>query len=185
MARKKGPGVGFIQGYDPETLREVVDRTAVYERLVEVRSQRSFPAQLEQVWLLKVLDELDEALQVAEHAVRLARMSGTRKDLLHARILHATVQQNRGSYSRAEAELTTCIEEADGQGWSRISALAHSHRGKVRFDAGDYDGARADFKRELFLRQEMGADDDQLEVTMTFVETAEKKRAAARGRFAS
>ncbi|WP_260405836.1 hypothetical protein [Microbacterium sp. G2-8] len=185
MVRTKGRGVGFIQGYDPETLQEIVDREGVYERLVEVRRQRSFPAQLEQVWLLKVLGEIDEALQIAEHAVRLARMSGTRKDLLHARILHATVNQRRGSFSRAEAELTTCIEEAEGQSWPRISALAHSHRGKTRYDAGDYAGARSDFKRELFLRQELGADDEQLEVTMNFIDAAERKRSTDRGIFAS
>ncbi|MTE23557.1 MULTISPECIES: hypothetical protein [Microbacterium] len=177
--------MGFIQGYDADTLQEIVDRSAVYERLIEVRRQRSFPAQLEQVWLLKVLGELDEALQVAEHAVRLARMSGTRKDLLHARILHATVNQMRGAFTRAEAELTACIEEAEGQRWARIGALAHTHRGKVRLDAGDYDGARADFKRELFLRQELGADDDELETTLTFVETAERRRSQSRGLFAS
>ncbi len=175
--------MGFIQGYDSETLQEIVDRSAVYERLVEVRRQRSFPAQLEQVWLLKVLGELDEALQVSEHTVRLARMSGTRKDLLHARIVHASVTHLRGTFTRAEQELSSCIEEAEGQGWARISALAHSHRGKVRYDAGDYEGARSDFKRELFLRQEMGADDEQLERTMSFIEAAERRRPASRGLF--
>lgn len=170
--------MGLIKGYDAETLQEIIERAEVYERLTEVRSQRSFPAQLEQVWLLKVLGEIDEALQVSEHSVRLARMSGTRKDLLHARILHASVNQQRGAFARAESELSTCIEEADGQGWPRITALAHSHRGKTRYDAGDYDGARADFKRELFLRQELGADDTQLEQAMSFIEAAERKRAA-------
>ncbi len=182
---EKGRRVGFIQGYDPETLREVIDREAVYERLVEVSRQRSFPDQLEQVWLFKVLGELDEALEISERTVRLARMSGTRRDLLHARIIHATVNQHRGAYTAAEAELTACIEEAEGQRWERISALAHSHRGKARYDAGDYDGAREDFKRELFLRQELGADDEQLEITMGFIEAAERKRSTSRGLFAS
>jgi len=177
--------VGFIQGYDKDTLQEIVDRSAVYDRLVEITGQRSFPSQLEQVWLYKVLGELDDALRIAEHAVRLARMSGTRKDLLHARIMHASVNHLRGAFSRAETELTTCIEEADGQKWPRIAALAHSHRGKVRYDAGDYEGARSDFKRELFLRQEMGADDETLEQTMTFIEAAESKRGStATGLFA-
>ncbi len=176
--RRKGFGVGFIQGYDSDTLQEIVDRASVQERLEEVRPQRSFPAQLELVWLLKVLGDLDESRRVAEHAVRLARMSGTRKDLLHARILHASVNQRLGAYSRAEGELTSCIEEAEGQGWQRISALAHSHRGKTRYDAGDFSGARSDFKRELFLRQELGADDEQLEQVMTYIEAAERRRAS-------
>lgn len=170
--------MGFIQGYDTDTLQEIVDRAAVYGRLVDITGQRSFPSQLERVWLYKVLGELDDAMTVAELAVRLARMSGTRKDLLHARILHASVNTLRGAYDRAENELTTCIEEAEGQKWPRISALAHSHRGKNRYSAGDYDGARSDFKRELFLRQEMGADDEVLEQTMTFIEAAESHREA-------
>ncbi|GGD31069.1 hypothetical protein GCM10010915_09190 [Microbacterium faecale] len=170
--------MGLIRGYDTETLQEIVDRTEAYERLAEVRSQRSFPAQLEQVWLLKVLGEMAEALDISEHTVRLARMSGTRKDLLHARILHASVNQLRGAYTSAETELTTCIEEAEGQGWPRIAALAYSHRGKTRYDAGDYNGARADFKRELFMRQELGADDTQLEQAMSFIEAAERRRSA-------
>ncbi|WP_029150147.1 hypothetical protein [Microbacterium indicum] len=170
--------MGFIQGYDPETLRENVDREGVYERLVEVRPQRSFTAQLEQVWLLKVLGELDEAREVSERTVRLARMSGTRRDLLHARIVHASVNQLLGRLTAAEGELTTCIEEAEGQGWPRISALAHSHRGRVRYDAGDFDGARADFRRELSLRQDLGSDEEQIEQASAFVEAAERHRSA-------
>ncbi|WP_345439119.1 hypothetical protein [Microbacterium gilvum] len=168
--------MSFIHGYDPETLREIVDPAECRERLAEIGVQRSLPALLERVWLLKVLGELDEALSIAEQAVRVARMAGTRKDLLRARVLHATVQQFRGAYSAAEHELSTCVEEAEGQGWAGIAAFALQHRGKTRFDAGDSEGARRDFKRVLFLRQEMNAPDDQLEATMAAVEAAELRR---------
>jgi tetratricopeptide (TPR) repeat protein len=168
--------VSHIHGYDPETLREIVDPAECRERLAEIGLQRSLPALLERVWLLKVLGDLDEALTLSEQAVRLARMAGTRKDLLRARILHATVQQWRGAYGAAEHELSTCAEEAEGQGWAGIAAFALQHRGKTRYDAGDLNGARADFKRTLFLRQEAGASDAELEPTMQCIEAVDRHR---------
>lgn len=170
--------VSFIQGYDPQTLREIVDVDQCSERLAELGDQRSLQALLERVWLLKVVDRLDEALVVSEQSVRVARMGGTRKDLLRARVLHATVLQFRGAYDAAVQELTTCGEEADGQKWAALAAFAYQHRGKVFFDAGDFANARADFKRALFLRQEAGAAEDQLESTLLAIEAADRRRGA-------
>ena len=171
--------MSYISGYDPDTLREKVNASQCRERLEEIGDQRSLPALLERVWLLKVLDRADEALVVSEQSVRVARMAGTRKDLLRARILHATVLQARGAYGAAEQELTTCAEEADGQGWAGIGAFAYQHRGKVNFDDGDFESARKDFKRALFLRQESGATEDQLESTLLAIDAADRRRAAA------
>ncbi len=171
--------MSYIQGYDPETLRETVDLRQCQERLEEIGGQRSLPALLERVWLLKVLDRLDEALLVAEDAVRQARMAGTRKDLLRARILHATVLQFRGSYDAAIAEMTTCAHEAEGQEWPAIAAFAYQHRGKVHYDARNYDAARSDFTRALFLRQSAGAPEDQLQSTLLAVDAAERRAAEA------
>ncbi|WP_203136402.1 hypothetical protein [Microbacterium sp. JZ31] len=168
--------MSYIHGYDPDTLREIVDPAECRERLAEIGQQRSLPALLERVWLLKVLGQLDDALTLSEQAVRLARMSGTRKDLLRARILHASVQQWRGAYGAAEHELSTCADEAEGQGWNSIAAFALQHRGKTRYDAGDMTGARADFKQSLFLRQESGATDAELEPTMLCIEAADRRR---------
>lgn len=171
--------MSYIRGYDPVTLREQVDARQCKERLDEIGEQRSLPALLERVWLLKVLDRTEDALVVSEQSVRVARMAGTRKDLLRARILHATVLQARGAYGAAEQELTTCAEEAEGQGWAGIAAFAYQHRGKVHFDDGDFDSARKDFKRALFLRQESGASDHQLESTLLAIDAADRRRAAA------
>ena len=171
--------MSYIEGYDPDTLREIVDPSECRERLEEIGGQRSLPALLERVWLLKVLDELDEALTVAKAAVRQARMAGTRKDLLRARLLYGTILQFRGSYDAAIAEMTPCAEEAEGQGWPAIAAFAYQHRGKVSYDAGDYDAARADFKRALFLRQQAGAPEDQMQSTLHAVDAAERRAAAA------
>jgi tetratricopeptide (TPR) repeat protein len=134
---------------------------------------------LERVWLLKVLDRLDDALVVSEQSVRLARMAGTRKDLLRARVLHATIQQFRGAYAAAIHELNMCVEEAEGQGWAALAAFACQHRGKTSYDAGDYPSARADFKKALFLRQEAGAPEEQLESTLLAIEAADRRRAGA------
>lgn len=169
--------MSYIQGYDPETLREITDSRACAERLDEIGAQRSLPALLERVWLLKVLDRFDDALVLSEESVRAARMAGTRKDLLRARILHATVMQQQGALPAAHQELTTCAEEAEGKGWSGIAAFALQHRGKVSFDAGDFDDARRDFKRALFLRQEAGASEEQLESTLLAIDAADRRRA--------
>jgi tetratricopeptide (TPR) repeat protein len=171
--------VSYIRGYDPETLREKVDPRQCKERLDEIGEHRSLPALLERVWLLKVLGRPEDALVLSEQSVRVARMAGTRKDLLRARILHASVQQVRGAFAAAEQELTMCADEAEGQGWSAIAAFAYQHRGKVHYDASDFDAARRDFKRALFLRQESGAPDDQLESTLLSIEAADRRRAAA------
>ncbi|MGO2745568.1 hypothetical protein [Microbacterium sp.] len=168
--------MGYIKGYDSETLREQVDRIECAERLIEIEQQRSLPAMLERVWLLKVLDSLDDAMALAEETVRLARMAGTRKDVLRSRVLHATILQYRGAHAAAEQELTTCITEAEGQGWGGIAAFAHQHQGRNAFEAGDFDLARQSFKQELFLRRESGAADSELEVVLLAIESAERRR---------
>ncbi len=171
--------VSYIQGYDPDTLREIVDLHECRARLAELGDQRSLQALLERVWLLKVLDKLDDALVVSEQSVRVARMGGPRKDLLRARVLHATVLQFRGAYAAAIQELTTCAEEAEGQSWSALAAFAYQHRGKVFYDSEDFTNARADFKRALFLRQEAGAPEDQLESTLVAIDAADRRRTGA------
>ncbi len=171
--------MSYIKGYDPDTLREIVDVHECSDRLHEIGEQRSLPALLERVWLLKVLGRPEDALVISEQSVRVARMAGTRKDLLRARILHASVQQFLGAYAAALQELTTCAEEAEGQSWSGIAAFAYQHRGKVHYDAEEFEEARRDFKRALFLRQESGAPDEQLESTLLAIDAADRRRSRA------
>lgn len=171
--------MSYIHGYDSETLREVVEPAECAARLAELGEQRSLPALLEKVWLLKVLGRLDESLAISDESVRVARMAGTRRDLLRARILHASVQHFRGAYAAADHELTTCIGEAEGQRLAQIAAFAYQHRGKVRYEAGDFEDARKDFKRALFLRQESGATEDQLESSLLAIEASERRRSTA------
>ncbi len=168
--------MSYIHGTTPT--RCVRSPTRASARSVSTRSARSAvcTALLERVWLLKVLDRFDEALAISEQSVRVARMAGTRRDLLRARILHATIMQCRGAYAAAEQELTMCAEEAEGQGWASIAAFALQHRGKVHYDEGDYEGARRDFKQALFLRQNAGATDAQLESTLLAIDAADRRR---------
>ena len=70
--------MSYIHGYDPQTLREQIDARQCKDRLAEIGEQRSLPALLERVWLLKVLDRLEDALVLSELSVRVARMAGTR-----------------------------------------------------------------------------------------------------------
>lgn len=168
--------MGFIKGYDRETLRELVDADECAARLEEIETQRSLPVLLERVWLLKVLGRLDEALTLADATVRQARMAGTRKDLLQAKVLHATVLQHRGAHAAAEQELAACADEAEGQRWVAIAAFAHHHHGKNAYDATDYETAKESFKRSLFLRREAGATDGELETALLAIEAAERRR---------
>src|SRR5689334_23111149 len=61
----EGVAMSYIKGYDPDTLREKVDPHQCRERLDEIGEQRSLPALLERVWLLKVLDRSEDALVVS------------------------------------------------------------------------------------------------------------------------
>ena len=47
------------------------------------------------------------------------------------------------------------------------------------YDTDDFVNARADFKRALFLRQEAGAPENELESTLVAIEAAERRRAGA------
>ncbi|KNY07776.1 hypothetical protein [Microbacterium sp. GCS4] len=170
--------MSVIRGYDRDSLRELVDPEECAARLAEIESQRSLPALLERVFLLKVLNRLDEALALADDTVRQARMAGTRRDVIRARVLHATVLQNRRAHAAAEQELATCASEAEGQRWVSIAAFAHHHHGRNAYEAGDYDTARESFKQSLFLRREAGADDRELETVLLAIEAAERRRSS-------
>ena len=175
--------MSYIHGYDPDTLREQVDPRQCKERLDEIGEQRSLPALLERVWLLKVLGRLEDSLVLSEQSVRVARMAGTRKDLLRARILHASVLQFRGAYAAAEQELTIVRRRGRGPGLGMRSPRSPtSTAARCTTTPATSTSARVDFKRALFLRQESGAPDDQLESTLLAIDAADRRRARRIGR---
>lgn len=155
--------MSLILGYDPTTLRERVDLLEVGHRLNELGEMRSLDALCERTWLLKVAGRLDEALEVANQAFRLARFTGDRKDILRPRILRATVLQYSARYEEATSELNACIEEAHTHEWGALEALSMQHRGKVYFDQALYAESLGDFRSAAFLRQQLGAPADQIE----------------------
>lgn len=165
--------LSIILGYDAETLREKVDLKAVGDRLSELGDMRSLSALCEKAWLLKLAGQLDEALDVANQCVRLARFTGDRKGLMQPRMLRAQVLQFRGAFEEALHELSSLINEAHTHDWTMLEALALQHRGKVYFDQGDFKPALADFKASVRLRSDLGASDEELESSQIAVAVTE------------
>lgn len=165
--------LSIITGYDMTTLREKVDVRAASERLDELGQLRSLSALNEKVVLLRLLGRLDEALPIANEAVRQARFSGDREQALGARIRRAQVQQYQGKYPSALQELGLCVEEAQTHEWGTLEATATLSRGKVHFETGDFEAALVDFKAAVFLMERLGASIDQLESSLVAVAVTE------------
>ncbi len=163
----------ILLGWDAVTLREKVDLRAAGERLAELGDMRNLQALSERAWLLKVTGRLDEALDVANQAVRLARFTGNRRDLLLPRILRTQVLQYLGRYDEAIYELTLCADDANTQNWPTLESVALQHRGRVLFDAGEYAAALADFKSAVFLRNQVGASESELEPSLIAIAVTE------------
>lgn len=155
----------IILGYDPETLRERIDVGAAEARLDEVRPFRSLAAMNEQVALLRMLGRLDEAFDLAQAAYRQSRFTGAREDALAARIRRAQVQQYQGKLDAALVELSGCVDEAVAHEWHEHAGFALQHRGRVKFDQGDFAGALEDFERALAERGHEGIPQHQVEST--------------------
>jgi tetratricopeptide (TPR) repeat protein len=165
----------IILGYDPETLRERVDLVEVGHRLAELGELRSRDALCEKAWLLKVGGSLDDALDVANEAYRLARFTGDRRSLQRPRMIRAQVLQYLGRHEEAVYELTRCIEEAHTHEWHELEAFGLQHRGRVLFDQGADEQAAADFAEALRLRREHGAPADQIESSQFALETVKSR----------
>lgn len=160
----------IILGYDPETLRERIDPEAARARLDVVQQFRSLAAMNERVSLLRLLGRLDEAFDLAQAAYRQSMFTGSREDILAARMRRAVVTQFQGEEDPAKlelaiSELTTCAEEALSRDWHVLAGTALQHRGKVHFDRGDYQAALADFEQAEVLRRRDGVPPDQLAST--------------------
>lgn len=178
------PTLSIILGYDPSTLRERVDLRAADERLDELGSLRSLSALNEKTVLLRLLGRLDEAYTLANEAVRQARFTGDREQLLGARIRRGQVLQYQGKFDEAIVELTGCVDEARGRDWTALEAFAVQNRGKVHFDMKEYESALSDMTAAVFLREKLGASPAEIEGALTAVAVVQRfleaQRAAAR-----
>jgi tetratricopeptide (TPR) repeat protein len=130
---------------------------------------RSLSALNEKAVLLRLLNRLDEAMVVANEAVRQARFTGDREQLLGARVRRAQVLQFQGKLDDAVTELTGCVDEARAHEWTALEAFAVQNRGKAHFDAKDYENALADVTAAVFLREKMGASPSDIESSLIAV----------------
>jgi tetratricopeptide (TPR) repeat protein len=162
-------------GYDPETLRELVDRAAVEARLRELGNGRSTSALAEKAELLRLLGRLGEALVAAEQAFRLAHFSGDREQLTYARLRRARVFQFQGEYDRALAEMTAARATAALEGWQALEASAAHLAGTTLFDLGRFADARACFAAALDIRSGFAAPTDQIEASRFALEAATRR----------
>jgi tetratricopeptide (TPR) repeat protein len=165
--------LSIILGYDPTTLRERVDLRAAGDRLTELGELRSLSALSEKVALLRLVGRLDEAWELANEAVRQARFTGDREQLLGSRIRRAQVLQYQGKLEEAYKELSGCADEARIHDWTALEAFACQHRGKVLFDQQEFEGAVADFAAAVSLREKLGASTDELESALIALAVAE------------
>lgn len=171
---------GMITGYDPETLRELVDRAAVELRLQQLGNGRSTAALGEKAELLRLLGRNGEALVAAEQAFRLAHFSGDREQLTTARLRRARVFQHQGELDRALAEMTAVRASAALEEWASLEGSAAYCAGSVLFDLGRYSDARAAFSAALDIRSGSEAPTDEVESARFALEVA-TRRAAANG----
>lgn len=161
--------LSIILGYDPSTLRERVDLLEAGKRLLELGNLRSLSALNEKVALLRLTGRLDEAWVIANEALRQARFTGDREQVLAARIRRAQVLQYQGKLDEALSELTACVDNAHTNEWMRLEAFALQCRGKVHFDAHEYAAALSDFTAAVFLREKLGAGPEEVESSLVAV----------------
>jgi tetratricopeptide (TPR) repeat protein len=119
--------------------------------------------------LLRLLGRLDEALVIANEAMRQARFTGDREQLLGARVRRAQVLQYQGKLDEAITELSGCVDEARTHEWTALEAFAVQNRGKAHFDAEDYEDALADVTAAVFLREKLGASPADVESSLIAV----------------
>jgi tetratricopeptide (TPR) repeat protein len=164
----------IIIGYDPVTLREKVDESALEARLDELGQLRSSDALNERVALLRLAGRLDEAWDVANEAVRQARFGGDRERLLLARVRRAQVQQFTGKLDAALVDLTSCVNEARAHDWASAEAFALQHRGKVNFELGNIPESLRDFRDALTIRVRIHSSPDMIDSSMIAIAVAEQ-----------
>ncbi len=169
---------GMITGYDPETLRELVDLDAVETRLRTVGNGRSTAALGERAELLRLLGRHSEALVAAEQAFRLAHFSGDREQLTTARLRRARIFHSKGEVDRALAEMTAVRATAALEEWASLEGSAAFSVGTVLFDQGRFADAKVAFGAALDIRTSSQAPANQIESARLALETATRRDVA-------
>jgi len=167
--------MSVVLGWDSETLREKVDLMAVGERLRELGDMRSLAALNEKVSLLRMAEQLDEALRTANQALTQARFTGDRETAARARIRRAAVLHYQGKLTEAITEFSDVVSESGTHEWRRTEAYARQHRAKALFEQGDLEAAAADLRTTADIRRRLQVPDDELESTLFALEVVEAK----------
>lgn len=167
--------MGFILGWDPETLRETVDLRAVGERLTELGGMRSLAALSEKASLLCLADQLEEALATANQALREARFTGDRETTARARVRRASVLRRQGKTAQATKDLSDVIAEASTHEWRHTEAQARVQRAGAHFDADELEAAAADLRTGADLERRLQVPDAELESTLAALEIVESR----------
>jgi len=169
----------MITGYNPETLREFVDRAAAELRLQQLGDGRSTAALGEKAELLRLLGRNGEALVAAEQAFRLAHFGGDREQLTTARLRRARVFQYQGELDRALAEMKAVRATSALEEWASLEGSAAFCAGTVLFDLGRHAEAVVAFGDSLDIRSGSGAPTFEVETARFALEVA--RQAAANG----
>lgn len=171
---------GMITGYDPDTLRELVDPAAAQRRLDTLGNGRSTAALGDRAELLRLLGRNDDALIAADQAFRLAHFSGDREQLTAARLRRARVFQSTGELDRALAEMVAVRATAAAEEWAMLEGSAAFCAGTVLFALGRFAEARVSFGAALDIRSGSQAPADEVEFA-SFALAAATHRAATDG----
>ena len=168
---------------DPQTLREsFADPQAARVRTDELRREiREAPdevaeliARAELVDILRILGDLDDALNEARAAADRSEIAGTGPQQHTARVRLAHVHQWRGEFAESNVEYTELLAAA-AQFGPVIEAFTHQHAGENDFAQGHWDDAVAHFERALRLRAELELPEEELEPARVCLAAAEQR----------
>jgi hypothetical protein len=132
----------MITGYDPETLRERVDRAAVESRLVEIGNGRSNHGSREKAELARLLG------RHGEHWWRQNTPFDSR--------ISAGIHPRRGRLDRALAEMTAVRAQAALEEWHRSRVQPPTPRVALSSSLGRYTESREAFTAALDIRTGSG-----------------------------
>lgn len=172
---------------DPQTLRETFpDPDAARGRADELRREiRDAPdevaeliARAELVDILRILGELDDALNEARAAADRAEIAGTGPQQHTARVRLAHVHQWRGEFAESNVEYTELLAAA-AQFGPVIEAFTHQHAGENDFAQGHWADAVSHFERALRLRADLELPDEELEPARICLTAARQRLGSA------
>jgi tetratricopeptide (TPR) repeat protein len=165
--------VNPIVTLDPETLREVVaEPDALRRQIAELRrdiqtapdATAELLARGELVTLLRVLGELDDALEQAQRAVDRAQLAGTAPQQHLARVRLAQVHEWRGEFAQSTMLFVELLNGAVRFG-PVIEGYTREQAGKNSYTQGLWSDALFQFAAALTLREAYKLPERELETS--------------------